>query len=110
GDYSKLEVRWKARPDNLAEGAVEYRVVIMTDMDEELASREIPHTAKKEEKCHFTNDDFMLSDDALIGAKMVVSVIGNDQVESQESEEFTIGFGRLQEHESARRWLEGADV
>lgn len=100
GDYSKLEVRWKTRPDNLAKGAVEYRVVIVTDMDEELASRELPHVGKKEEKCGFTNDDFsMLSDDALIGAKVVVSVTGNDQVDLQESEEFTIRFGKPPEHE-----------
>ena len=102
GDYSKLEVRWKARPDNLSKGAVEYRVVIMTDMDEELASQEVPHAGKKEEKCRFTNDDFStLSDDALIGAKVVVSVVGNDQIESQESEEFTIRFGKPPEHEPA---------
>src|SRR5262249_18030499 len=65
GEYSKLEVRWLARPDNLEKGAVEYRVSIVTDMDEELTSREIPHAGKREEKCRFTNDDFsMLSDDA----------------------------------------------
>lgn len=102
GDYSKLEVRWKARPDNLAKGAVAYHVVIATDMDEELASREVSHSSKKEEKCRFTNDDFsMLSDDALIAAKVVVSVIGNDQVESQESDEFIIRFGKPPEHEPA---------
>ena len=90
GDYSKLEVRWKARPDNLAKGAVEYRVAILTDMEEELATREAPHSGKKEEKCRFTNDDFsMLNEDALISAIVVVSVIGNDQVEPDKSEEFT---------------------
>ncbi|MGH7495185.1 MAG: ATP-binding protein [bacterium] len=95
GEYSKLEVRWKSRPDNLEKGTVDYRVEIVTDnMDEGLASREIPHTGKKEEKCRFTNDDFsMLSDDALIGAKVVVSVIGNDKVEQKESDEFTIRSG-----------------
>lgn len=99
-DYSKLEVHWKARPDNLVKGAVEYRVVIVTDMDEELAWREVSHSGKKEEKCRFTNDDFsMLSDDALIGAKVVVSVIGNDRVEPQESEEFIIRFGKPPEYE-----------
>jgi len=61
-------------------------------MDEELTSREVPHAGKKEQKCRFTNDDFsILSDDALIGAKAAVSVIGNDKVEPQESDEFTIG-------------------
>jgi len=102
GDYSKLEVRWKVLPDNLAKGAVEYRVAIVTDMGEELASREIPHGGKKEEKCRFTNDDFsMLSDDALVGAKVVVQVISNDQVAPQESEEFIIRFGKPPEHEPA---------
>ena len=102
GDYSKLEVRWKARPDNLAEGAVVYRVAIVTDMDEELALQEVHHTGKKEEKCRFTNDDFsLLSEDALIGAKVIISANGNDQVEPQESEEFTIRFGKPQGNEPA---------
>jgi DNA phosphorothioation-dependent restriction protein DptH len=102
GNYSKLEIRWRARPDNLASGAVEYRVSIATDMDEELASQEIVHTGKKDEKCRFTNDDFsMLSTDALIGAKVVLSVLANDQVEPQESEEFTIRFGTPPDHEPA---------
>ncbi|MDP6676728.1 MAG: hypothetical protein QGI29_04100, partial [Pirellulales bacterium] len=95
GDYSKLEVHWKAQPDNLEKGAIEYQVVIMTDMDEELTTRDVSHTGKKEEKCRFTNDDFsMLSEDALISCKVVVSVIGNDVVEPQESEEFLIRFGQ----------------
>ena len=69
-------------------------------MEEELAVREVPHAGKKEEKCRFTNDDFsLLSDDALIPAKVVVSVIGNDIVEPQESEEFTIRFGQPPERE-----------
>jgi len=101
GDYSKLEARWKTRPDNLQKGAVEYRIVIVTDMGEELASREVPHTGKKEERYRFTNDDFsMLSDDAL-SAKVVVSVISNDQVEPQETDEFTIRFGEPPKHEPA---------
>lgn len=95
GDYSKLEVHWNAQPDNLEKGAIEYQVVIVTDMDEELTTRDVSHTGKKEEKCRFTNDDFsMLSEDALISCKVVVSVIGNDVVEPQESEEFLIRFGQ----------------
>jgi DNA phosphorothioation-dependent restriction protein DptH len=101
GDYSRLEVRWKARPDNLTKGAVEYRVAIVTDMDEELTSREVTHGGKKEEKCRFTNDDFsMLNEDALVAAKVVVSVVGDVQVDPQETEEFTIKFGNRPEHES----------
>lgn len=98
GDYSKLEVKWKARPENLKEGAVEYRVAIVTDMEEELACREVTHAGKKDEKCRFSNHDFStLSEDALISAKVVVSVIGNDSVGSEESEEFVIRFGQPSE-------------
>lgn len=94
GNYAKLEVRWKARPDNLEKDAVQYQIRIVTDMDEELASRDVPHSAKKEEKCRFTDDDFsMLSDDALINAKVIVSVIGDDSVEEQEGDEFVVRFG-----------------
>jgi DNA polymerase III delta prime subunit len=95
GDYSKLEVKWKARPENLEKGAVEYRVAIVTHMDEELASREVTHSGKAEEKCRFSNDDFStLSEDALISAKVIVSVTANDSVDPQESEEFVIRFGQ----------------
>lgn len=95
-DYSNLEVKWKARPENLKEGAAEYRVAITTDMDEELATREVVHSAKREEKCRFNNDDFTdLSEDALIPAKVVVSVLGDKQqkIEPVESEDFMIRFG-----------------
>ena len=95
GDYSKLEVKWKARPDNLDKGAVDYRIVIVTDMSEEIASQEVRHSAKQAERCKFSNDDFTtLSEDALISAKVVISVIGNESVEPQESEEFIIRFGQ----------------
>ncbi len=93
-DYSQLMVKWKARPENLEKGATEYRVVITTDMEEELAIREVIHAAKREETCRFNNDDFStLSDDALISAKAVVSVVGDSAIERQESEEFMIRFG-----------------
>lgn len=101
GDYSKLEVKWKARPDNLEKGAVEYRVAVVTDMEEELAARELTHSAKKEEKCRFSNDDFStLNEDALITAKVVITVIGSDSVPKQESEEFNIRFGQPPEREA----------
>lgn len=99
-EYSKLEIHWKARPDHLEKGAVEYRVAIVTDMEEEIASREVSHSAKRDEKCRFTNDDFStLSDDALISAKVTISVIGNDSITPQDSEEFIIRFGQPPEQE-----------
>lgn len=95
GNYSKLEVKWKVQPENLKRDAVEYRVAIVTDMEEELASREIAHSGKREEMCRFSNDDFStLSEDALISAKALLSVIGNDSVDPQESEEFIIRLGQ----------------
>jgi hypothetical protein len=97
GNYSHLEVRWKTRPDNLEKDAVQYHVTILTGMDEELASRDVSHTSKKEEKCRFTNDDFsLLTEDAILSAKVIVSVVGNEAVEAQESEEFIIRFGMVQ--------------
>src|SRR5262245_61344454 len=42
----------------------------------------------------------MLSDDALISAKVVVSVLGSDVAEPRESEEFTIRFGDPPERQS----------
>ena len=100
GKYARLEIRWTARPDNLKKGVAEYQVAIVTDMDEVLTSRDVSHGAKKEEKCRFTNDDFsMLNEDVLITATVVVSVIGSDIIEKQESEEFRIKFGEPPERE-----------
>ena len=93
-DYSQLEIRWKAQPDNLEKDAVEYRVEIKTEMGEELTAREVAHSARSQEKCRFNNDDFSdLGDGALISARVTVSVINDSQVEPQESEEFIIRFG-----------------
>ena len=95
GRYSTLEIRWKADPDNLEKNAADYRVVVLTDQDEELAVREVPHSARKTgEKCWFTDDDFSsLEEDTQLEAKVVVEVVGNDAIERQGSESFTIRFG-----------------
>ena len=113
-DYSQLEVRWKARPDNLEKAATEYRVEIRTAMNEELAAQEVSHSARGGEKCRFNNDDFSdLAEDALISARVIVSVVGESQIESQESEEFVIHFGEPPEQEqigagkSVRAFSEG---
>ena len=46
-----------------------------------------PNTSKREEKCHHKRRFSMLSDDALVAAKAVISVIGNEQIEPNDSEE-----------------------
>jgi len=95
GNYPKLEVRWRAKPEGLKKGAAEYKVAILTDLDEELAARDVSHGGKKEEKHRFGGDDFaMLGDDVLVSAKVVVSVVGSEKDELvAESEEFQIRFG-----------------
>jgi hypothetical protein len=93
-EAAKLGVRWKVLPNNLAKGAAEYHVAILTDHDEEIARREVVHTGKSEEQCQFTADDFEeLNEDAIISAKVAISVQGREAVEPQKSEEFTIRFG-----------------
>ena len=94
GDYSKLEIKWRVRPGNLDKNAADYRIAVLTGMDEELVSREVSHSGRGEERCRFNNDDFSsLSEDSLVSAKVVIAVVGNDSVERQESEEFIIRFG-----------------
>ena len=94
GDYSKLTIRWKARPGNLEKHAVDYRVAVLTGLDEELAARDVRHSARREETCRFSDEDFTsLDESSHVSAKVVVSVIGNQVVEPQESEEFIIRFG-----------------
>ena len=90
-----LEVRWKVDPLDLQRNAAEYRVIVRTDMDEELAVREVVHSARRGgEKCRFGNDDFFsLEEDTLLSARVAVEVVGNDKIEHEESEEFIIRFG-----------------
>ena len=67
---------------------------MLTGMDEDLVSREVSHSGRRDERYRFSNDDFSsLSEDSLVSAKVVVAVVGSDTVESQESEEFIIRFG-----------------
>ena len=85
-------------------------------MDEELASKEVSHSGGREEKCRFSNDDFTsISEDALISAKVVLSVVGNHLIERHESEEFVVRFGQPPEREhggvgkKVRSFSEGAN-
>ena len=98
GDYSKLEVKWRVRPGGLDKNGADYRITVLTGMDEELVSREVSHSGRRDERYRFSNDDFSsLSEDSLVSAKVVVAVVGSDTVESQESEEFIIRFGEPSE-------------
>lgn len=93
--YSKLEVRWKSTPTTLDEGAVEYRVTIVSDQGDELAARVVPHRSRAQlQKCTFTNDDFGdLGEDTVLSARAQVEVVGNPTIEPEETEEFIVCTG-----------------
>ncbi|MYB77711.1 MAG: hypothetical protein F4X83_11610, partial [Chloroflexi bacterium] len=101
GRFSTLEVRWRVDPPHLEKNATEYRVIVQTDQGEELAVRELTHSARKGgEKCRFSNDDFsFLDEDALLSATVTVEVIGSADIEREESEEFVVRFGETPEQE-----------
>ena len=101
GRSSILEVRWKVEPSHLEKNAADYRVIVLTDQDGELAAREVAHSARKGgEKCRFSNDDFsLLDEDSLLSAKVAVEVLGHDAIKREESEEFRILFGNPPEQE-----------
>ena len=100
--FSTLEVRWKVDPPDMEKNAAGYRVSVQTDHDAELASQEVSHAARGSgERCRFSDDDFSsLSEDALLPAKVTIEVMGNPDIERQESEEFVIRFGEPQGKEA----------
>ena len=102
GKHSPLVIKWKSDPVNLVKHAVEYRVSVMTDMNEEVAAKIVPHAALRGgERCRFDNEDFAeLSEEARVPAKVVVSVVGIETV-TKESEDFLIRRGRVLAHEPA---------
>lgn len=103
GRYAKLEVRWESVPKELEKDTAEYRVAIVTTMDEEISAREVSHSDKERQKCLFSDGDFLtLSEDTLVSAKVVVSVVSEPEIEPQESEEFMIRFGEPDTQEQGR--------
>ena len=98
GDYRNLEVRWKSRPQNLEKDAVKYIVEVLADTGEELSFQEVSHSARANERAQFSSDDFaILSEDAFISAKAIVSVVG-ELIPQQETEEFIIRVGQPPTH------------
>ena len=96
GNYSKLEVRWKVQPDAVEKGAVHYRVCVTTGLGDELSVREVVHIGRKEEKCSFSNEDFAdLNENSAVVAKVVVTVVGSEDVVPIETEDFCIQFGNV---------------
>ena len=94
-EYSTLEVRWRARPDGIPRAAATYRVEVLGENNQTIASQEVSHSGSGNyEKCRFSNEDFAELDEGdVIHAHVVVSVIENRQVEPVQTEEFEIRVG-----------------
>jgi hypothetical protein len=93
---SKLEVRWKTSPENLAKGACEYNIEIISG-DELLAEKRISHSAKNPQKISFNTEDFEeIEDKAKFEAKVYVKAIGDQDIEAQ-TEDFILRFGAPEE-------------
>lgn len=100
---SKLEVRWKVLPATLKSGATEYKVSIVTGSDVELASRQVSHSGKSQEKCVFVFDDFSeFEGNEKWQAKIVVHPVeepkpldgAGDSPRWKETREFILTFGQ----------------
>lgn len=99
--YSKLEVRWETKPEEIVAGSVEYRVTIQAG-DEELASRTVAHTNKSPQVVRFTNEDFEdMDQDSKFETFVQIVAIGSDTVEPEVTEDFLLQFGVAPEEATA---------
>ena len=99
--YSKLEIRWETKPEDIVAGSVEYRVTIEAG-DGELASRTVSHTSRTPQVVRFTNEDFEdLVHDSKFEANVKVVAIGSDTVEAAVTEDFLLEFGQAPDRATA---------
>jgi DNA phosphorothioation-dependent restriction protein DptH len=90
---TKLELRWTAEPDPLPRGSVTYEVRVVAG-DEILASRQVEHTGKSEQKIMFTAEDFEdLDESSKLEAYVEISAPAQATVKPQRTEDFIIVFG-----------------
>ena len=90
---TRLEVRWKIEPEHLPKGAVAYEVRVIAG-SEVLASRQVEHSGKVEQKALFTAEDFEeLEDSAKLEAALEVTALGVTAVNPQRTEDFIVVFG-----------------
>lgn len=93
---SKLEIRWKTSPEDLAKGACEYSVEIVSGYDV-LAEKRITHCVKNPQKISFTSDDFeSIDENAKFEARVLVKAIGDQDIEAR-TEDFVLRFGSAEE-------------
>jgi len=91
-NQSRLEVRWKGFPEELAKGAVEYSVAVLSG-DDELAEKNLVHTGKNPQKCVFTFDDFEIDKGTKFEAVVRIQPLGNEDL-SKDTEDFILLFGQ----------------
>jgi hypothetical protein len=90
---TKLELRWTAEPDPLPRGSVTYEVRVVAGQ-EVLASRQLEHSGKSEQKIIFTAEDFEdLDDSSKLEAYVEISAPAQAAVKPQRTEDFIIVFG-----------------
>ncbi len=90
---TKLEVRWTVEPDPLPRGSVTYEVRVVAG-GEVLASRQVEHTGKSEQKIIFTAEDFEdLDESSKLEAYVEVSAPAQAAVKPERTEDFIIVFG-----------------
>jgi len=90
---TKLEIRWKTEPETLPRGSVNYEVRVLAG-SEVLASRQIEHSGKLEQKVIFTHEDFEdLDSTSKLEAFVEVSAAAQTKVVPERTEDFIITFG-----------------
>ncbi len=90
---TKLEIRWKTEPETLPRGSVNYEVRVLAG-SEVLASRQIEHSGKAEQKVIFTHEDFEdLDSTSKLEAFVEVSAAAQTKMVPERTEDFIITFG-----------------
>lgn len=90
---TKLEIRWKTEPETLPRGSVNYEVKVLAG-SEVLASRQIEHSGKSEQKVIFTHEDFEdLDPSSKLETFVEISAAAQTGVKPERTEDFIITFG-----------------
>ncbi|MBI2926045.1 MAG: ATP-binding protein [Verrucomicrobia bacterium] len=90
---TKLEVRWRTQPEHLPKGSVTYEVRVLAG-EEILASRQLEHSERAEQKAMFTAEDFdELEESAKLEAVVELAALGQACGEPLRTEDFIVVFG-----------------
>lgn len=91
-ERAHMEVRWKAEPETLAKGAVDYLIEVRAGQDV-LAEKSVSHSGRSPQKAVFTQDDFEdIEENARFEAQIFIRALGENTCEAI-SEDFVLCFG-----------------